>query len=134
MDNHKHVLIIINEFKEPQVKGVKSILDTFREQGAQLSLMFAIPQIPAYYYQIPSMELMRAYLIQDAEKCLQKAGNILGIPSEHQWVEMGSFKTLITQAAHRVGADFTLLIGNGNRKTTHPLPETGYLFPASEAA
>lgn len=134
MDNHKHVLIIINEFKEPQVNGIKSILDTFREQGTRLSLMFAIPQIPAYYYQIPSMELMRAYLVQDAEKCLQKAGKILGIPSEHQWVEMGSFKTLITQAAHRVGADFTVIIGDGNRKATLPVSETGYLLPASEAA
>lgn len=134
MENHKHVLIIINEFKEPQVKGVKGILDTFREQGAQLSLMFAIPQIPAYYYQIPSMELMRAYLVQDAEKCLQKAGQILGIPTEHQWVEMGSFKTLITQAAHRVGADFTLIVGDGNRKATHPIPEKSFFLSASEAA
>lgn len=119
MENQQHILVVVTECNEQQLNQIQHTVELFRQDGARFSLLFAIPQIPAYYYQIPSMALLKEDLVSEAEDCLQRMGKKLQITTEHQWIEMGNFKHIVTQTAHKLGITFTLIMGDTPAETSH---------------
>lgn len=120
MENQQHILLVVTSFNERQINQIKHTVDVFRADGARVSLLFAIPQIPAYYYQIPTMELLREDLVLEAAECLRKIGDMLHIAKENQWVEMGNFKHIVTQTAHDLNVDFTIMVGEAKPEQQQP--------------
>jgi len=118
----QHILLVASAYNGSRIQRLTSAIELFRDNGAQFSLLYNIPQIPAYYYQIPSMQLLQQHLMKDAHTNIKRIGELLSVPPNRQWIEISSLKNSIVRTAEKLEADFSIVISEHKEKSL--IPET----------
>lgn len=110
MDEHKKVLLVTNSTSDEEIQQIKQALEQAKQHGIplQLSLVHVIPNLPTCYFNIPSMVLVAEQYYEEARKCLNSIGNLLGIETKDQWLTTGRIKNEVIRLANKLSVDFIL--------------------------
>lgn len=115
MDLYKHILIAIDLHPNFDQKTIIRAMAIARENSAKISIIHAIEHINAYgvaeaYSAVLDVE---EQMSEEAKKELAEIGNKFGIPSENQYTEIGSPKSVILSKAEELNADLIVVGSHG---------------------
>lgn len=106
----KNVLLVTNATTESEILLIKEAIAHAREQNLaiRLSLVHVNPNLPACYFNIPSMVLLAEGYYAEATRVLTNIGSALNVAKRDQWIVTGRIKTEVLRLADRLETDFIL--------------------------
>lgn len=105
----KHVLLITNSSTDEEIALIKTTLEQTQDQlPIQLSLAHVVPNLPACYFNIPSMVLLTEQYYEEAKKYLTQVGETLKVSQHDQWLISGKMNTEILRLANKLKVQFIL--------------------------
>lgn len=115
MNHYKHILLAV-DFSEHGKQVSSKALDMASRNQAQLSLIHVVENLPitdAAYGPIPfDVDLTQEWL-EASKQRLEKIGDELNVPTERQWLEMGSAKLEIVRIAEENNVDLIIVGSHG---------------------
>lgn len=116
MTIYKHVLLAADFFEQGDQVAQKA-KQIAEQNQAQLSLVHVVDNLPitdpAYGPIIPFDVDLTQQLIEATKKHLSELGEKLGVPTERQWLEMGSPKLEIVRVAEENQVDLIVVGSHG---------------------
>ncbi|MFN3234061.1 MAG: hypothetical protein ACE365_01425 [Gammaproteobacteria bacterium] len=109
MEDTLNVLFVINSTTEKELQASKEILiQASRCKPVRLNLLYVQPKIPVCYFHIPAMMKLVKKSEENARQALKKAGELLDVSTNHQWVGTGNITFVSKQMASRLGVDYVM--------------------------
>lgn len=120
MKDVANVLLIINHATDEELQTVKN---TFQKITAdtplRLHLLYVKPNMPTCYFHMPSMAGMSNECNIGAKASLNHAGEILEVPSTHQWLATGNASAETRKLAKRLNTSFIIAGSIMHTKVSH---------------
>ncbi len=106
----KKVLLVTNSTTDGEILLIKEALAHANDNGLQinLNLVHVVPNLPACYFNIPSMVLLAESYYTDATLALNAVGKALNIMKKDQWLITGRIKTEVLRLASKLNTHFIL--------------------------
>lgn len=110
MSEPKNVLLVTNSTTESEVGLIKESFAHANKNGFELklSLVHVIPNLPACYFNIPSMAVLAESYYEEATLALNTIGDALNINKKDQWLITGRIKTEVLRLANKLNTNFIL--------------------------
>lgn len=86
----KKVLLVFYPNAKSELKLLAQAKQLQAQQDVQLDILYVIPRLPGYLYQIPEVEMVAEALRDEAETALKQIARMLQVPSDHQWLAVGN--------------------------------------------
>jgi universal stress protein A len=116
MNNYQHVLLAVDFFEQCDIV-INRASELAQRYQAKFSIIHVVDSLPimdiGYGADIPFNLDLTTELMDSAKKRLLAVGQKLNIPSEQQWLEMGSPKTEIVRVAVENKVDLIVLGSHG---------------------
>jgi len=112
---YKNILLALDLHNECDRTTIERAIQIAESNAAQLSLVHAVVHINAYgiAQAYPVVLNIEEDQVEIARKELANVGEALGIPTERQFVEIGSPKSIIIQKAIDINADLIIVGSHG---------------------
>ncbi len=123
MDMYRNILLVINTLSNQNLSHIHHAINAMRPRKVNVHLAYIIPNIPAYYHQIPSMGSVENNIQAEAKQRLSKIGQFLEVEERRHWLIQGQLQASAKRLAKQINADL-IVMENSKDKKTSKLPET----------
>lgn len=122
MKKYQHILLALDLHAENDLAPEERALEICRDTGAKLSLIHAVEHINGYgaAFAYPALSDIQTQLMVEAKKRLAECGRRLEIDEKSWYLEVGSPKPVIIEAAHKLNVDL-IVVGSHSRHGFHLL-------------
>lgn len=112
---YKNIILALDLHNDCDKTTIERALQIAKSNDAQLSLVHAVVHINAYgiAQAYPVVLNIEEDQVEIARKEMARVGEAMGIPAEHQFVEIGSPKAIIIQKAIDINADLIIVGSHG---------------------
>jgi universal stress protein A len=115
MTLYKHILIAVDLHPNCDKTVIQRGMEIAKANNATISIIHSVEHINAYgvaeaYSAVLDVE---AQLMAEARKELSKLGMELGIPSSHQYLEVGTPRSVILEKVEELNADLIVVGSHG---------------------
>ncbi|HSW94204.1 MAG TPA: hypothetical protein VLJ15_07635 [Gammaproteobacteria bacterium] len=106
----KNVLLVTNAITDGEILLIKEAVSHAKEQklDIHLNLVHVIPNLPACYFNIPSMVLLTESYYEEGSGALTTIGESLNIAKKNQWLITGKIRAEVLRLASRLRTHFIL--------------------------
>jgi hypothetical protein len=110
MVESKKVLLVTNSTTDGEILLIREALAHVKEHNLEikLNLVHVIPNLPACYFNIPSMVMLTESYYEEASGALTSIGESLNVSKKNQWLITGKLRTEVMRLASKLHTNFIL--------------------------
>jgi nucleotide-binding universal stress UspA family protein len=112
MDNYQHILYVANCNKEDEAELIQQARNLALQSSTRLSLLYVVPQIPAYYLQCPASLELEKQLKLKAQKRLAKLKANFESHEVNVYLRIGDMERAIEELAEQLQVDLVVMAEN----------------------
>jgi hypothetical protein len=114
MAEERNVLIVTNSAADSEIRQISNAFAKAQTEDIllRLRLVHVIPDLPACYFNIPSMVQLAERYYAEATDILTRIGKILLVPKSDQWLITGKIRHEVLRLAAQLETHFILAGSN----------------------